>query len=713
MARSYYMRAKASDTAAVYNWHYPAPDFAAVGYAGAGGTGTAQNVFVESWLDDSTPAVFAQYYDVKGTYGAVGDGVTNDQVAIQNANDAAAATGGIVFFPKGVYLAPTLVQSSNVRWEGAGKESVTILNTHLTATGSVAAEIAFTAPAVKGATVISIPATGLTGAYLRLSSCINCQSPNAGIEQLGDRITDNSFFAEYVQVKTGAAATATLYRGVEFPYSNTPGGDSAGKTTSVARVTTFHAGGRIKGITFKGRNGSNTEIVKLKWCRDFVFEDCAFDTNDASCFAVAGEYCLDCRIVGGSAIGKRTSITTQTENIIVWISSQNCRSVGVDSFGGYQAFDVTYSVQDATYRGGPALDCGALSCTAEGYLVEGFCSHGGCRRTYFEDCKLRGGSATANGIRIRSRGDRVSRCTGTGRGSSAAGVLATEAALFECDVSYNNMSGFGDGVSFDYANVNFSALRALLGGSSATIAFNKLSNLTLNGISLLASPALATMCGPHVHHNDIFTPGGDGIDVGAYVNGTVLEENRVNGVVSNARGVRFTQNIKRLHIGTHYVYGVDNSGTPGFAIGGASTVNMITDAVTFPGGNADAELYIAQRQFTDATTPFTGIVRVSAAWSTPKTSGWVPQAAGVGATAPTLEMSSLAWYLSGTEVLGQSLDVSGGTQRTYILVMSRAGVPTGFIAAPVGSLAIDTTTGILWAKTSGTGNTGWVKVSLT
>lgn len=49
--RSYYMRAKASDTGLVYNWHASSADFGGAGYPG---TGVANDVFVESWYDDSS-----------------------------------------------------------------------------------------------------------------------------------------------------------------------------------------------------------------------------------------------------------------------------------------------------------------------------------------------------------------------------------------------------------------------------------------------------------------------------------------------------------------------------------------------------------------------------------------------------------------------------------------------------------------------------------
>src|SRR6266496_945352 len=66
-------------------------------------------------------------YDVKA-YGATGDGVTNDQAAIQAAITAAvAAGGGVVLFPPGVYIVNTSLSiKDNIVLQGAGREATTI-----------------------------------------------------------------------------------------------------------------------------------------------------------------------------------------------------------------------------------------------------------------------------------------------------------------------------------------------------------------------------------------------------------------------------------------------------------------------------------------------------------------------------------------------------------------------------------------------------------
>jgi hypothetical protein len=66
---------------------------------------------------------FAEVFNVKD-YGALGDGSTDDEAAIDAAiADAVAAGGGVVYFPPGTYVAETVVISyNNITLAGAGRD---------------------------------------------------------------------------------------------------------------------------------------------------------------------------------------------------------------------------------------------------------------------------------------------------------------------------------------------------------------------------------------------------------------------------------------------------------------------------------------------------------------------------------------------------------------------------------------------------------------
>lgn len=70
---------------------------------------------------NSSQLVASTQYDVK-KYGAIGDGITNDTKAIQNAINAANNKGGgTIYFPCGTYLTDTLTIYSNITLYGENK----------------------------------------------------------------------------------------------------------------------------------------------------------------------------------------------------------------------------------------------------------------------------------------------------------------------------------------------------------------------------------------------------------------------------------------------------------------------------------------------------------------------------------------------------------------------------------------------------------------
>lgn len=78
-------------------------------------------------LSTSSPQVF----NVK-SYGAVGDGTTDDTAAIQSAMNAAGASGGVLSFPTGTYLVSSaIVPKSKVLVRGSGAASAMISNANI------------------------------------------------------------------------------------------------------------------------------------------------------------------------------------------------------------------------------------------------------------------------------------------------------------------------------------------------------------------------------------------------------------------------------------------------------------------------------------------------------------------------------------------------------------------------------------------------------
>lgn len=99
-------------------------------------TFSSGTVIASSWLNDVNRRTYKlNIYDVKSsTYGAVGDGTTDDTTAIQNAINAAMTSGGIVYFPAGTYKVTSTLniknsatsKKSGVWFIGQGMHSTTI-----------------------------------------------------------------------------------------------------------------------------------------------------------------------------------------------------------------------------------------------------------------------------------------------------------------------------------------------------------------------------------------------------------------------------------------------------------------------------------------------------------------------------------------------------------------------------------------------------------
>lgn len=642
-------------------------------------------------------------------FGARPDGRGDPSSAFARAAAFAVANGGSVYAPAGVYgdgTNWTFALPDGVELVGDGTDSV-LVNAFVTQTGSAGAEIPFTAPAAKGATSISIPATGLTNAWLRISSCINMQSTDAGVDQLGHDAAAMGFFAEFVQVKQGNLATADLMGATEWAYSNTPGPSSGTFTTSVARVITF-ATGAIRRIAFRGKNTAQNHNVLLTFCKGFVLEEVYADSNDQTNQCVRGLYCLDVKVIASTLIGKKTTVPAgSTANMLVFLSSQGCTAEDCDLYNGNQGMDVDCIPNDATYRGGPSLFCGAINCRAYDNATEGFTSHFGCYGSFYSFCGVKG---SPRGVRMRDRGSRAIGNRMVGASSAGIGLLIDNAAWWDVVVAANVIDGYLYNVQMTQSAAGYETLQGLLGCGSTIIRDNTCRGAGDHGIYLNVANTLASMCGPRLLDNEVNSPTNDAIRINAYFNGTVVRGNRINGIAAGGSAVRWGNNIARLHVADTFAFNVNAAG---FGLRGPGTASFITDLVTFPTGEAAAQLYLGDL-YTDAAVPFQSIIRNTAAYLAPRRHGFGAFSAGLNNTGPTVERDTFGIYQRLGASVGQTLlfdvrDEANAFTTHQAVMRTSAADPNTVLTGSIGDLAVSTNTGALWRKTSGTNtNTGWV-----
>lgn len=649
-------------------------------------------------------------------FGASPDGRGDPSGAFARAAAFAAQNGGRLYVPEGTYGDGndwSFALPSTLTMCGDGDVS-NLVNCHLTATGTVGAEAQITAATARGATVVPVATAGLAANdWVRVASIINANSPNAGIWQLGHDVSLQSYLAEFAQVKSiDSGAQLTLLQGLTFPYSNVPGGDSNPAFAIQASVlfkVNFHVGGKLQRLKFTGRGAAFGETLLLTYCRDFLIEDVTLDANDLQNVNLKMDYCLDCKMVGGANIGKKTSVAlTSANNQALVRGCQRCVFEGVRFEYGHQCLDVE-SKNGSSQRGGPCIQCGAVGCSAVGAVQDGFTSHPGNYQSRFERNEI---SGCLVGVRIRSRGDLVrgNQVTGVPSTAGSAGLYIYQGAALESIVSDNVVDGADRCVNWqlrtDSNGADYNTLLGLI-GPHCVISKNQLFNAGLHGIFLDTVYTTATKVGPRIVDNEIHSPANDGIRVSSYANGTIVRGNKIYGIAAAKAAIGYVTNIQRLFIDENHAYGVNAAG---FAVQGPAVGSFITDLVTFPAGDAEAQLYVGE-VYTDAATPFTGVRRSTAAFVAPQTPGYQPFVRSVGDVAPTITRQQLALYQPTST--GQSLRADARDTNNLLtshqLVIRFAGVPNGNVLGSVGDMCSNTLTGDVYRKTSGANtNTGWV-----
>jgi hypothetical protein len=213
-------------------------------------------------------------FNVKA-YGAVGDGVADDIIAINLALAAAKVAGGVVYFPPGTYK---VTQPVNGTWVGAPQTFYTIRGS-----GAMNTTISFQPTASATYTTTPQPVLDLSSTYGITVEDITINSPAFG----GSGVTPAAACGIMLQTGTGLGSNSTFRRVFVNGYYTTSAlwiyayGDCSfyscafqNNATSAYAVVLTGTNGLAKGVMMQSAYDQGNITTGIQNCGDFTFTAC-------------------------------------------------------------------------------------------------------------------------------------------------------------------------------------------------------------------------------------------------------------------------------------------------------------------------------------------------------------------------------------------------------------------------------------------------------
>jgi hypothetical protein len=264
-------------------------------------------IIESSWLNDVNTMTYKSFINVK-TYGALGDGSTDDTAAIQAALDAAAAAdGGEVFFPAGIYMVTTgLSLATGCSMRGGNPRTTELKTTSLT--GDVLTLAGSSA---------SVYGLGFTCASMRTAGRYISMSAAARDNVIEDFILTNAFIGIEVGTAGAGVVITHINKGEIFGIAPTDGVGikiSGGNDTYISNMVITSTAGALTeckaGVQIQHSGAVWMHTVDcistrvgllvdpgtsqaITWC---FFTACAFDSGVAYGIKIAPT-------TGGSVVG--------------------------------------------------------------------------------------------------------------------------------------------------------------------------------------------------------------------------------------------------------------------------------------------------------------------------------------------------------------------------------------------------------------------------
>lgn len=301
------------------------------------------------------------WLDVKASYGAKGDGVTNDTTAIQNAINAAnTAGGGTVYFPPGTYVTASglsLDQMTGIRLYGAG-------------------------PAMQYQSgVTKILFTGSSGHLLSMHSSTNCELANLDFEY-----NNASYTGDLIDIDGAPFAADCQNNHIHHCGSKTLTGQNARSIVRfnkavINQIDHCHWTGGSYNLRIGDAGGSYVNILTIASCtfnfaanamiwigtadgETICIRDCTFEagTNTTGIYGSqnvpdGGQNQLYSPIIEGNWFGDSSSATKWIDGLVVTSDSyagiiRNNRFSGTSSGTHLNNMRGTWVVMGNSFEGG-------------------------------------------------------------------------------------------------------------------------------------------------------------------------------------------------------------------------------------------------------------------------------------------------------------------------------------------------------------------------